>query len=103
MVILADEVDQQALLANPFLDLTVLTAARAFLAERETLTKPPPGMSAITAVLTRQWSEASLERCKAILAKMSKYVFSDLSQSPLIDPIMNVSGIGVGSGVCGEF
>ncbi|KAG8745571.1 hypothetical protein FRC10_007749 [Ceratobasidium sp. 414] len=73
MVILADEVDQQALLANPFLDLTVLTAARAFLAERETLTKPPPNMSAITAVLTRQWSEASLERCKAILAKMSKY------------------------------
>ncbi|CAE6418786.1 unnamed protein product [Rhizoctonia solani] len=73
MVILADEVDQQALLANPFLDLTVLTAARAFLAEQETLTKPPPNMSAITAVLTRQWSEASLERCKAILAKMSKY------------------------------
>ncbi|EUC67392.1 C6 transcription factor [Rhizoctonia solani AG-3 Rhs1AP] len=73
MVILADEVDQQALLANPFLDLTVLTAARAFLAERETLTKPPSNMSAITAVLTRQWSEASLERCKAILAKMSKY------------------------------
>ncbi|KAF8760221.1 Fungal specific transcription factor domain [Rhizoctonia solani] len=73
MVILADEVDQQALLANPFLDLTVLTAARAFLAERETLSKPPPNMSAITAVLTRQWSEASLERCKATLAKMSKY------------------------------
>ncbi|KAG9102690.1 hypothetical protein FRC06_001437 [Ceratobasidium sp. 370] len=73
MVILADEVDQQALLANPFLDLTVLTAARAFLAERETLSKPPPNMSAITAVLTRQWSEASLERCRAILAKMSKY------------------------------
>lgn len=73
MVILADEVDQQALLANPFLDLTVLTAARAFLAERETLNKPPSNMSAITAVLTRQWSEASLERCKAILAKMSKY------------------------------
>lgn len=72
MVILADEVDQQALLANPFLDLTVLTAARAFLAERETLAKPPPNMSTITAVLTRQWSEASLERCKAILAKMSK-------------------------------
>ncbi|CCO26563.1 putative transcriptional regulatory protein C530,05 [Rhizoctonia solani AG-1 IB] len=73
MVILADEVDQQALLANPFLDLTVLTAARAFLAERETLSKPPPNMSAITVVLTRQWSEASLERCKVTLAKMSKY------------------------------
>ncbi|KAG8762808.1 hypothetical protein FRC11_007682 [Ceratobasidium sp. 423] len=61
MVILADEVDQQALLANPFLDLTVLTAARAFLAERETLTKPPPNMSAITAVLTRQWNLRDVE------------------------------------------
>jgi hypothetical protein len=72
MIMLADEMDRQALLANPFLDLPVLTAARAFLAERETLAKPPPNMTPLTAMLTRQWGENSLERCKDVLAKMSK-------------------------------
>jgi hypothetical protein len=72
MVCLADEIDSDSLIANPFLDLPILTAARAFLAEREFLAKPPESMSATTVVLMRQWSETSLERCKDALKKMSK-------------------------------
>lgn len=73
MILLANEVDQDALLANPFLDLPILTAGRAFLAEREIMTKPPPNMSSITMMLHLQWGESSLERCKEVLGKMSLY------------------------------
>ncbi|KAG8996537.1 hypothetical protein FRB94_008208 [Tulasnella sp. JGI-2019a] len=73
MISLADEMDENSLIANPFLDLPILTAARAFLAERETLAKPPENMSSMTVTLMRQWSEMSLERCKDALKKMSKF------------------------------
>ncbi|KAG8889435.1 hypothetical protein FRB98_004331 [Tulasnella sp. 332] len=73
MISLADEMDENSLIANPFLDLPILTAARAFLAERETLAKPPEHMSSMTVSLMRQWSEMSLERCKDALKKMSKF------------------------------
>lgn len=74
MVSLADELDMDSLIANPFLDLPILTAARAFLAEREYLAKPPPNMPSMNVLLMRQWSETSLDRCKDALKKMSKYV-----------------------------
>lgn len=72
MVSLADEVDSDSLIANPFLDLPILTAARSFLAEREFLAKPPENMSPMMVLLMRQWSETSLDRCKDALKKMSK-------------------------------
>jgi hypothetical protein len=77
MVMLADKMDPQALLANPFLDLPVLTAARAFLAEQENLSTPEGvvGMTPMTVMLTRQWGESSLGKCKYVLEKMSKCVF----------------------------
>ncbi|KAG8982646.1 hypothetical protein FRB90_006656, partial [Tulasnella sp. 427] len=73
MVSLADEVDSDSLIANPFLDLPILTAARSFLAEREFLAKPPENMSPMMVLLMRQWSETSLDRCKDALKKMSKF------------------------------
>jgi hypothetical protein len=56
MVSFADEIDSNALVANPFLDLPILTAARAFLAEREFLAKPPENMAPMTVQLMRQVS-----------------------------------------------
>ncbi|KAG8969247.1 hypothetical protein FRC03_003772 [Tulasnella sp. 419] len=73
MVNFADEIDANALIANPFLDLPILTAARAFLAEREFLAKPQESMTPLTVMLMRQWSENSLIHCKEALKKMSKY------------------------------
>lgn len=54
MVSFADEIDADALVANPFLDLPILTAARSFLAEREFLAKPDQNMPPITVMLMRQ-------------------------------------------------
>jgi len=73
MVTLAAEMDQQALFANPFLDLPILTAARAFLAERETLAHPPPSMTTMSILLSRQWAETSLEKCMGFLTKMGSF------------------------------
>ncbi|KDQ14517.1 hypothetical protein BOTBODRAFT_32649 [Botryobasidium botryosum FD-172 SS1] len=73
MVTLAAEMDQQALYANPFLDLPILTAARAFLAERETLARPPPSMTTMSILLSRQWAETSLEKCMRFLTQMGSF------------------------------
>ncbi|KAG8906055.1 hypothetical protein FRB99_007712 [Tulasnella sp. 403] len=73
MVSLADEIDTDSLIANPFLDLPILTAARGFLAEREFLNKPPDSMSPMSVLLMRQWSDTALGRCKDALKKMAKY------------------------------
>jgi len=54
MVSFADEIDSNALVANPFLDLPILTAARAFLAEREFLAKPPANMTPMAVLLMRE-------------------------------------------------
>ena len=72
MVILANEVDADSLLANPFLDLPILTAARGFLAEREFVTSPP-SFSSMILMLQLQWSESNLGKCEEILEKMSLF------------------------------
>lgn len=72
MVILAHEVDADSLLANPFLDLPILTAARGFLAERDSVTNPP-SVSSMMLMLQLQWSESNLGKCKEILERMSTF------------------------------
>lgn len=73
MILLANEVDQKALISNPFLDLPILTAARGFLAERESLSKTAPPMNPSLLMLRLQWGEASLEQCQHVLGTMSAY------------------------------
>ncbi|KAF8335379.1 fungal-specific transcription factor domain-containing protein [Cantharellus anzutake] len=73
MVLLANEVDENSLLANPFLDLPILAAARGFLAERELVMKPPSSTSSMVHMHQLQWSESNLGKCKEILARMSTY------------------------------
>lgn len=73
MVLLASEVDEKALISNPFLDLPILTAARGFLAEREVVQKGTPHPNTALMLLRLQWGESSLEQCKEVLEKMSVY------------------------------
>lgn len=73
MILLANEVDQKALISNPFLDLPILTAARGFLAERETLSKTAPPINTSLLLLRLQWGESSLEQCQEVLSTMSVY------------------------------
>lgn len=73
MVLLASAEDEKALISNPFLDLPILTAARGFLAERETVQKSTSHSNTALLLLRLQWGESSLEQCKAVLEKMSVY------------------------------
>lgn len=73
MILLANEVDEKALISNPFLDLPILTAARGFLAERETVQKGTQYPNTSLMLLRLQWGESSLEQCKEVLGKMSVY------------------------------
>lgn len=73
MVLLANEVDEKALISNPFLDLPILTAARGFLADRELISQANPQGNNALVFLRLQWGESNLERCKEVLGKMSVY------------------------------
>lgn len=73
MILLANEVDEKALISNPFLDLPILTAARGFLADRELFFQANPQGNTAPVFLRLQWGENNLERCKEVLGKMSVY------------------------------
>ena len=92
MVSLADEFDADSLIANPFLDLPILTAARAFLAEREFLAKPPENMSPTMVLLMRQWSETSLDRLKDALKKMG-CTFTHLVEAAIALATFNLNSV----------
>lgn len=73
MVLLANEVDEKALISNPFLDLPILTAARGFLADRELLQQPGNQGNTGAVLLRLQWGEINLAQCKDVLGKMSVF------------------------------
>ncbi|KAF8321342.1 hypothetical protein DL93DRAFT_2073204 [Clavulina sp. PMI_390] len=73
MVLLAKEFDPKALISNPFLDLPLLTAARAFLAERESAPRPGASVYPQWLLVRLQWSEKGVEQCHDVLETMSAY------------------------------
>jgi len=68
-LIIAKAIDANSLLTNPFFDVPVSVAARAFLAARSSM-----GVAvAKNPLFNRAWNESNLETCMDFLSDMSQY------------------------------